>query len=349
MEVLLAADAAGFNVDASIAVPTELFEMPGFPENDLVNYLRVYLEYGWTDTVKQYIPQIHIDSLKNDGVLKYAIICDELGLAYNKEKVLNLFNQDVLGNWYVTHNWKYSLSGSLHNTVLGAEWLLGQGMESEARSTLDYALVMRGSVRMNTVDRAALLKLIKRHGNHVSTEASSFVVQWENGRVDTVSSSKALLHGIGNLKIQKLGSGTAFVSVSESYFDPNPALNNESFAITSSFDSDDLTVGDKVNLVTQVHAPNEARYVMIEIPIPANCIVDESRLQHYFGWNSHVTVGKDRVYVFLNQLNGDYTFSLPLFVRYAGEFTVNPAKVELMYFPMVNGNNEKSSIQVVQQ
>ncbi len=77
---------------------------------------------------------------------------------------------------------------------------------------------------------------------------------------------------------------------------------------------------------------------MIEVPIPAGCSYD-SRNSTDFRNEVHREYFKEKVSIFCNKLNkGEYTFTIDLIPRYTGKYTLNPAKVELMYFPVFYEN-----------
>jgi hypothetical protein len=43
---------------------------------------------------------------------------------------------------------------------------------------------------------------------------------------------------------------------------------------------------------------------------------------------------------------GTHSFYVDLLPRYTGKYTLNPAKVELMYLPVVNANNALRKVEV---
>jgi uncharacterized protein YfaS (alpha-2-macroglobulin family) len=56
---------------------------------------------------------------------------------------------------------------------------------------------------------------------------------------------------------------------------------------------------------------------------------------------------KDHTAIFCEQLNaGVYTFRIPLEARFGGLFTLNPAKVEQMYFPVFFGRNAVGKVAI---
>jgi hypothetical protein len=85
---------------------------------------------------------------------------------------------------------------------------------------------------------------------------------------------------------------------------------------------------------------------MLEIPIPASCNVVEQPFRTYRS-GAYQEVKGDKVYVYLDRLAGNFMWQIELLPRYAGDFTLNPVKAELMYFPTKSGNNEVKRVEVV--
>ncbi|RZM27743.1 MAG: hypothetical protein EOO88_11645 [Pedobacter sp.] len=76
---------------------------------------------------------------------------------------------------------------------------------------------------------------------------------------------------------------------------------------------------------------------MIEIPIPAGCSY-ENKVQSFLGVETHREYFKNKTSIFCAKLKqGKYTFNVQLMPRYSGSYTLNPAKAELMYFPVFYG------------
>ena len=85
---------------------------------------------------------------------------------------------------------------------------------------------------------------------------------------------------------------------------------------------------------------SDAEYVMVEIPIPAGCSYD-SKEKGDFWKETHREYYKEKVAVFCNKLRkGTHTFTVRLLPRYTGSYHLNPARAELMYYPVFHGRNE---------
>ncbi|WP_455584386.1 carboxypeptidase-like regulatory domain-containing protein [Bacteroides sp.] len=123
----------------------------------------------------------------------------------------------------------------------------------------------------------------------------------------------------------------------------------EAFEVHSAFEGGDhLTAGVPVSLAVTLDVKQDgAEYVMLEVPIPASCSYT-SKPNHYWGPEVHREYFKEKTVIFCEKLPiGKYVFHIPLLPRFTGTYSLNPAKVELMYFPIVNANNNMRSIQVI--
>lgn len=59
---------------------------------------------------------------------------------------------------------------------------------------------------------------------------------------------------------------------------------------------------------------------------------------------------KEKTVIFSEKLPvGTYQFTVPLLSRFTGKYTLNPVKVELMYFPVVNANNAGREIGITER
>jgi hypothetical protein len=126
----------------------------------------------------------------------------------------------------------------------------------------------------------------------------------------------------------------------------------DAFEVFTYFDQNEITAGKKIKLIANVHVKQtNAEYVMIEIPVPANC--SYASKNNYYGYynnrngETYREYFKDKVAVFCERLPvGQYSYEIELLPRYTGGYTLNPAKVEMMYFPVINANNEMRKVKI---
>lgn len=150
-------------------------------------------------------------------------------------------------------------------------------------------------------------------------------------------------YGAGEeIRIKKEGSAPVFFTAYQQAWNADPDRASEGFSVTTAFSRDDrpvteLRAGESVTLTATVTADSDAEYVMIEIPVPAGCSYD-SKEQGGFRQETHREYYKEKVAVFCNRLaKGKHAFTVELLPRYTGSYHLNPARAELMYFPVFFG------------
>lgn len=146
------------------------------------------------------------------------------------------------------------------------------------------------------------------------------------------------------LQVSKPDGGLSFITAYEQYWNKTPEPVQNNFVVNAFFKNNYETVkslkaGEIFQLHISVTAKAEAEFVMIEIPIPAGCVFANKASfynQQYF---------KNKVVLFIdNMKQGDHNYEFSLQAKYAGKYTINPTKVELMYFPTFYGRNELKKV-----
>jgi uncharacterized protein YfaS (alpha-2-macroglobulin family) len=96
-------------------------------------------------------------------------------------------------------------------------------------------------------------------------------------------------------------------------------------------------------LKVHIDAKKSAQFVMVEIPIPAGCVVTNKPQVP----GQHREYLKDKTVIFIERLGkGDLAIDIPLEVRYPGRYTLNPARIELMYIPVLFGREGMKNVVV---
>jgi uncharacterized protein YfaS (alpha-2-macroglobulin family) len=154
-----------------------------------------------------------------------------------------------------------------------------------------------------------------------------------------------------SLHIVKTGSGPLFLTAYQQWHNPAPNARSDIFDVRTQIllangtPADNLKYGESATLEVRVQVKAAADYVMIEVPIPAGCGYGEKVQKG--GPEVHREYFKDRTAIFCERLPvGNYTFNIPLEPRFTGRFTLNPARVEQMYFPVFYGRNELKKVKV---
>ncbi|WP_423126629.1 carboxypeptidase-like regulatory domain-containing protein [Gaoshiqia sp. Z1-71] len=150
------------------------------------------------------------------------------------------------------------------------------------------------------------------------------------------------------IQISKTGDFPVYLTSYQTYWNRNPQIIRGDFEITTYFDHDStlsLKAGNEVSLVAKVKLTKDAEYVMINIPIPGGCSYADKK--NNFRNESHREYFKNETTIFCERLRkGEYSFEIKLIPRYTGTYALNPAKVELMYFPVFRGNEEMKRMRI---
>jgi hypothetical protein len=149
------------------------------------------------------------------------------------------------------------------------------------------------------------------------------------------------------VSLSKNGDFPIYFTSFQRIWNASPIIKKNDFEITSQFEDSVkiLSAGKEAKLLVQVKVEKDAAYVMINIPIPGACSYAEKR--NNFRGESHREYFKHKTTIFIEKLpKGEYTYEINLMPRYSGTYTLNPAKVELMYFPTFNANNDIKTVEV---
>ncbi len=139
--------------------------------------------------------------------------------------------------------------------------------------------------------------------------------------------------------VQKSGFSPIYFSVFEKSWNNNPVEKKNDFEIETHFEhhNNKLEAGKPIKLFVEIKVNKSANYVMIKVPIPGGCSYGERHRTHYL--ETHREYYNNEAVIFCEILaGGNYTFSINLIPRFSGIYTLNPAKIELMYFPIFNAN-----------
>ena len=144
------------------------------------------------------------------------------------------------------------------------------------------------------------------------------------------------------IEISKTGDFPVYLTNYQRCWNKTPKATKSDFEITTHFSNDSASIlkaGKETILIADVTIKKDAEYVMINIPIPGGCSYTDKKTNF---WNeSNREYFKNETAIFCQRLaKGKYTFEVKLMPRYSGKYALNPAKVELMYFPVFNANND---------
>lgn len=149
------------------------------------------------------------------------------------------------------------------------------------------------------------------------------------------------------LHITKTGRSPLYLATYQRYWETSPSLQGSGIRVSTRFEGreaqEPLEAGKEVILKATLTLESEAQYLMLEVPIPAGCSYADHQPRglgevHREQWRNQATL------FFYRLAPGTYTYEIRLMPRFSGTYTLNPAKAELMYFPVFNGNNEMRKV-----
>lgn len=217
-------------------------------------------------------------------------------------------------------------------------WLIQQRTVSGWRNTYESSNIIEAlATNIPLGDKDALKPVMKFSGGF-------------DEKMTTFPYKKDIVLGTA-LQVQKSGYTPIYFSWYYNKWDTfNTNLGNN-FKLESRFENSGknistLRTGVPVNMKVKVHVEKSAEFVMIEIPIPAGCSY-QSKGQFYSNYEIHREYFEDRISIFCEKLpKGDYEYSIELLPRYQGNYTLNPAKAELMYFPVFYGREKIKKVAI---
>jgi TonB-dependent SusC/RagA subfamily outer membrane receptor len=156
------------------------------------------------------------------------------------------------------------------------------------------------------------------------------------------------LKDVRSLTVSKTGNDPVYFTAYETRWTPDPEPVAKDFIIQTRWKDGvkNLKAGKPVTLEVSLELKKDADYVMINVPIPAGCTY-EFKDQSRTDGESHREYDIHETRIYCEKLrSGKYVYAIRLQPRFKGRYTVNPAKVEWMYFPVIYGRNEARNVQI---
>lgn len=359
MNVLFAAKQAGYGVyfKNNKWQQAYIFQLENDTTTAVIPALNLLSKSGLKLDFERYIR--HIESIKNISLSDYlelVLLRRQLGLPYNTDRLINTQQTDAFGNIY----WQDTASNVYNNEVLTTVTAFNilQGETSStinAQKIANWLLQQRQSQGWrNTYESALIINALSQHlpiNNQVPLKPQlQFSGGW-NKTVDTFPLQLSLAPQTEPIRVHKTGSLPVYCSWYYNTRDTSKNASGNNFKLHTQFEQHDkvidyLPAGTPVTLKVNVEALRSAAYVMVEIPIPAGCSYQDKQ-QSDHNHEIHREYFDDHVAIFCEQLpKGKYEFTVTLLPRYAGHYTLNPAKAELMYFPVFYGKEGLKQIRI---
>ncbi len=310
------------------------------------------MDYG------KWINKINFDSLTQHEQWQWVSIKQQQKISYEKElkKLVDKKTTTMLGGIHwgeENYSW---YSNNISATVNAFSVIKNEALYKKMLpNIIQYFLEKRKKgYWVNTVESATILNTIvpeilasQKEFTAPATLTISGDTSFSIVNFPFKYSSKSAT--LKNISITKSGGGLVYLTAYQKVFNPHPVSVDTNFIVTTSFQREgqlisNIKSGERIKMIIAVHALKDAEYVMLQAPIPAGC---------FYANKSNYVNGiyreffKDKVAMFIESLpKGKHIFEIELEPRYNGIYTMNPTKVELMYYPTFFGRNEIKNVQI---
>jgi hypothetical protein len=260
---------------------------------------------------------------------------DSLQKTMNPTTTGGLYCGDENNHWY---------DRRANNTLLAYDIAYAAGWTDITRGIRRYWLENRPAARQrNTIETAQMLRRLLPELLAGADTLRANRLEINSIVCDTFPIKRILPGSISSVSLRKSGDTPLYASIYQQWQNAAPAPRNDLFEIKSWLEQggrrvDSLRRGEPAEMVVAVQVLQAADYVMLEAPIPAGCSYGEKKPFHRP--ETHREYFRDRTAIFFETLPvGRYEFRIPLEPRFSGQFTLNPVRVEQMYFPVFFGRN----------
>ncbi len=371
VEALLAAEKLGYTtkldrqpltayllheLDESLSAPTATHRYAGYfaTDDDQIRLLKLLHDLGAAAPYGTYLRRVEAAAPRRPALDRYLALAElrqQLGLSYQLDTLRRYRQRTELGGVYYADTlrggtyYRYLLSGRVGATLLAYKLLRQQGGHvAELARIRTFLLGLRGGGYWgSTYETAQILATIGPDLLVPGTGGAAALVQLAGspalpaGPVTQFPLVLALPAGTGPLTLRKQGGLPVYATAYQTRWNPTPSAVAKPFTVTTTLAGQAgsrvaLPAGKPAELIVTVDVKAEARYVLLEVPIPAGCSYGDPAPTTY--GEVHREYLKHQAGIFIDRLPvGRHTFRVALQPRYRGSYTLNPARAELIYFP----------------
>ncbi|RYG04896.1 MAG: hypothetical protein EOO02_05020, partial [Chitinophagaceae bacterium] len=361
IEALLMAEKEGYKITLNKQQVTDniLFLILKYPDPEKINALRLLETLEAKINYNPYIDSLQkrYNKLSDYDQLRLLQIMQKHGYMINTDSIVKKSSRTMFGNLYWgEEKLRYHVT---ENTMLRTSMiytlLRNQGGYNDILKKIRlYFFEQRktGSWR-NTYESICILDAILPDlvKEELSAAAPKITIHHINDTTITIFPFTTTFNPTAPVSIDKPAGAPIYFTAYQKFWNSKPARVESDFIVDSWFENSGDTIatlkgGKAVKLKVKVKVRANAEYVHIEIPIPAGCSY-ESKTQGNWYHEVHREHFKNKVSIFSTKLGaGEYIFEVSLMPRYTGKFTLNPARAEMMYFPVFFGREAMKRIEI---
>jgi len=306
------------------------------------------------DYVHDNLSGIRVDSLTIEQKMRYMKIELQCGIDDGNlwRKILGEKKNTVFGGAFWGNETYNFVTNSMSATLTAYQIAGLKKDEALQQQIITYLLTCRDhNGWRSTFESAQILStilpdVVKQRGRNF--EPPVLQVDGKNIKIYPYT---ATLENAQAMQINKQGSSALYLTAYQRFFNAHPEAVSDLYEVKATFIKGEqpvekLKAGELTDLQVTVNAKKYGEYVSIEVPIPAGCAY--ARKDFPYGNNElHREYFKNKVVIFCEKLPvGISTFHILLEPRYTGSYTINPARAELMYFPVFYGRNGMEKVRI---
>jgi alpha-2-macroglobulin len=359
IETLLLAEKEGYasSLNKTMVADYLLFQLESYNSLEKLHTLKIVQLLHPKANITPYIDSLTKwqNSMSLYNKLQLLYIKQQQNIPITLDSFINKASKTVFGNIYWGEENYQHFDNAIQNTLLMYRLLKSAGTHNQLLPKIrNYFLEKRSSgAWRNTYESALILETILPDllQQADATKAPTLVIQHHTKQEVINFPFKLDINAGTPINITKTGSGPVYFTAYQQYWNSNPAKYSGNFEVTTVFEKNgsvirSLKAGEQVVLKTIVSVMADAEYVMVEVPVPAGCSY-VNKEQSWTNNEVHREYFKNKVSIFCRTLTkGNYTFTISLLPRFTGSFTMNPAKAEMMYFPVFYGSEAIKKIPV---
>ncbi|RLD61712.1 MAG: hypothetical protein DRJ05_02030, partial [Bacteroidetes bacterium] len=355
---LAEASKAGYpSIALSKSAQILLWELDVLKGPELLKVLSVLSDMKEAVHFKTYVDKLENDSLSLHNWLILQRIKQKNNLGPSIEKILDLKKETIFGNYYWGNENNIYYNNSIDLTILAYQIIEDyDSLHLVLEKARRYLINQSGNKRkINTYQTASMLQTILpgalRENEQVFDKPELEVVMEETYHVIDFPFSKTIKGQTKEIQVKKSGLSPVYFTWYSKSWNKKPNAVDSIFKIDTWFETKDkkseiLKAGDNVVLNVKIKALKKAGYIMIEIPVPAGCSYGNNKRTNTYK-ETHREYFKNKTIIYCETLEPrEHIFKINLQARFNGSYTLNPARLELMYFPTFYGRNSIRDISI---
>lgn len=317
--------------------------LPQLPREQQMDVLIFLMEQGEKVEVKPLIDSVlqapratHWQKLRANRMLQLN------GESPDWKWIASVRTHTLKGNWYWGEENNSVVNNDIANTLLVYQMMeTANTPDHERTRVLFYFLEKRQASWKNTYASSTIIRVLMPALVKKAATTIPPVITLVGNTTEAITTFPAtrVVSDTNSLTIKKTGGSPVYIAVYQEYQNTHPEPVAGEFEIKTSFDTDlhDLKAGQPVDLIAEVTVKSDAEYVMIEVPIPAGCSYASKKQTHASG-EVYREYAYHKVNIYCRALRkGTYKYVINLLPRFTGNYLLNPATVQSMYFPVLFG------------